>query len=62
MIRIETFPKRTLDVFYATFKNIAPVRVLMKIAQPKILPPGLPDNVLVQSWLPQVKILSKILI
>ena len=59
MVRIETFPKPILEAFYATFKNIAPVRVLMKIAKPEELPPGLPDNVMTQTWLSQIQVLSK---
>lgn len=58
MVRIETFPKETLDAFYAAFKNIAPVRVLMKIAKKGELPPGLPQNVKTYHWLPQVQILK----
>lgn len=59
MVRIETFPKADVEAFYATFKKIAPVRVLMKIAVPDELPPGIPSNVLTHTWLPQVKVLSK---
>lgn len=59
MIRIETFPKPMLEAFYRTFENIAPVRVLWKIAQPEELPLDLPNNVLTQTWLPQIQILSK---
>ena len=59
MVRIETFPKPVLDIFYNTFKKIAPVRVLMKIAKPEKLPPGLPSNVITYHWLPQVQVLSE---
>lgn len=58
MIRIETFPKRILDVFYKSFENIAPTRVLMKIPDPKELPPGMPKNVHISPWLPQLRILQ----
>ncbi|XP_023314407.1 uncharacterized protein LOC106648144 [Trichogramma pretiosum] len=58
MVRLETFPKPVIDAFYAMFKNIAPVRVLMKIAKPEELQPGLPSNVIVQTWLPQIKVLK----
>lgn len=61
MIRLETFPKHVLDAFYGAFKNISPVRVLMKIAKAIELPPGLPSNVITQSWLPQITVLSKIM-
>lgn len=50
--------KTFLDGFYATFKNIAPVRVLLKIAKPEVLPPGLPANVMTQSWFSQIQVLS----
>ena len=59
MVKIETFPIETLKAFYATFRNIAPVRVLMKIAKPEELPPGLPENVKTHHWLPQLQILSE---
>lgn len=58
MVRIETFPDSSLNALYATFKNIAPVRVLMKIAKPNELPPGLPSNVITQTWLSQEQILK----
>ncbi|XP_008210453.1 UDP-glucuronosyltransferase 2C1-like [Nasonia vitripennis] len=58
MIRIETFPDHMLDAFYKTFKNIAPVRVLLKIARPEELPAGMPSNVLTQSWIPQIQVLK----
>lgn len=62
MVRIETFPKNVLDAFYNTFKSIAPVRVLIKIAKVEDLPPGLPSNVMTQPWFSQVKVLSKLII
>ncbi|XP_033219242.1 UDP-glucuronosyltransferase 2B31-like [Belonocnema kinseyi] len=58
MVKIESFPKETLEIFYSTFKNIAPVRVLMKIAKPEELLPGLPENVKTYHWLPQIQILK----
>lgn len=58
MVKIESFPKETLEAFYSTFRNIAPVRVLMKIANPKELPADLPRNVKTHSWLPQIQILK----
>lgn len=58
MIRIETLPRNVLDAFYETLKNIAPVKVLLKIAKVEDLPPGLPSNVMTQPWFPQVKIFS----
>ncbi|XP_043467685.1 UDP-glycosyltransferase UGT5-like [Leptopilina heterotoma] len=58
MVRLETFPKKTLDIFYSSFKKISPVRVLMKIAKKEELPPGLPANVKTYHWLPQIQILK----
>ncbi|KAJ8680731.1 hypothetical protein QAD02_016518 [Eretmocerus hayati] len=58
MVRIETLPKYVLDALYASFKNISPVRVLMKIAKPEELPPNLPKNVMTQSWFSQVQVLK----
>ncbi|KAG8034235.1 hypothetical protein G9C98_001320, partial [Cotesia typhae] len=58
MVRIETFPAKTLAAFYETFKKIAPTRVLMKIADPSLLPAGLPKNVITSTWLPQVAVLK----
>ncbi|XP_050469962.1 UDP-glucosyltransferase 2-like isoform X2 [Bombus huntii] len=56
MVRIETFPKPLLETFYKVFERIAPVRVLMKVAQKKDLLPGLPKNVMIQSWFPQTTV------
>lgn len=56
MIRLETFPKPVLDAFYTVFEKIAPVRVLLKVAKKEELPPGLPKNVMVQPWFPQVTV------
>ncbi|XP_014220312.2 UDP-glucuronosyltransferase 1-3-like [Trichogramma pretiosum] len=58
MVQIETFPEHDIKELYASFKNIAPIRVVMKIAKPELLPPGLPSNVITHSWLPQVKVLK----
>lgn len=59
MVQIETLPADKLMAFYETFKKISPVRVLMKIAKPELLPPDLPKNVKTSSWLPQIAVLSK---
>ena len=56
MVRIETFPKPLLETFYKVFEKIAPVRVLMKVAKKEDLLPGLPKNVMIQSWFPQVSV------
>lgn len=58
MVRIETLPADKLKAFYETFENLSPVRVLMKIADPKLLPSNLPKNVKTSSWLPQVAVLK----
>ncbi|XP_014479946.1 PREDICTED: UDP-glucuronosyltransferase 2B15-like isoform X2 [Dinoponera quadriceps] len=58
MIRIETFSKEIIEIFYTSFKKIAPVRVLMKVAKKEDLLPGLPDNVMTQSWFPQNAVLK----
>lgn len=58
MVRIETFPKELMETFYKSFEAIAPVRVLMKIAKKEELLPGLPKNVMVQPWFPQMAVLK----
>ncbi|XP_011171057.2 UDP-glucosyltransferase 2 [Solenopsis invicta] len=58
MMMIETFPREFLKVLYASLGKIAPVRVLMKIPFPEKLPPGLPKNIYISSWLPQIMILK----
>lgn len=59
MVKIESFPMKLLNIFYNSLSKISPVRVLMKIAKPDELPPGLPKNVHVLPWVPQVKVLRK---
>jgi len=59
MVMIETFPRKILDVFYRSLGKIAPIRVLMKIPKPEKLPPGLPKNIYISTWIPQLKILSE---
>lgn len=59
MVKIESFPMNLLNIFYNSLSKISPIRVLMKIAKPDELPPGLPKNVHVLPWVPQVKVLSK---
>lgn len=58
MVLVESMPENTLKMIYASFAKIAPVRVLMKIADKAKLPPGLPQNVLTLSWIPQKPILG----
>ncbi|EZA57757.1 UDP-glucuronosyltransferase 1-9 [Ooceraea biroi] len=58
MVRIESFSKKLMQQMYRSFEKIAPVRVLMKIAKKEDLPPGLPKNVMTQSWFPQMSVLK----
>ncbi|KAL2748506.1 UDP-glucosyltransferase 2-like [Vespula maculifrons] len=58
MVRIETFSKELMEAFYKAFEKIAPVRVLMKVAKKEELLPGLPKNVMTQSWFSQIPILK----
>ncbi|XP_033228018.1 UDP-glucuronosyltransferase 2B31-like [Belonocnema kinseyi] len=58
MACIETLPEEILLAFYKCFKKISPMRVLMKIADKTKLLPGLPDNVLTTSWIPQIPVLK----
>ncbi|XP_026669813.1 UDP-glucuronosyltransferase 2B15-like, partial [Ceratina calcarata] len=58
MVKIESMPRHYLEIFYKSLANIAPIRVLLKIAKPDELPPGLSSNVHVLTWLPQVKVLK----
>lgn len=59
MVNIETFPKKTMQAFYSTFRRLAPAQVLMKVANKDALLPGLPENVITSSWIPQVAILCE---
>lgn len=61
MVLIETFPLEFLNILYSSFSKIAPVRVLMKVPNPDKLPPGLPKNIYMSSWMPQIKVLSTLL-
>ncbi|KAG7207212.1 hypothetical protein KM043_008890 [Ampulex compressa] len=58
MVRIETFPEPVVRRFYKAFENIAPVRILMKVAKKEDLLPGLPKNVMTQTWFPQISVLE----
>lgn len=59
MVTIETFPREFLNILYASLGKIAPIRVLMKIPNPEKLPSGLPENIYMSPWMPQIKILSE---
>lgn len=58
MVKIESFPAHHLKIFYNSLGKIAPVRVLMKIPEPSLLPPGLPKNIHILPWIPQVEVLK----
>ncbi|EFN60313.1 UDP-glucuronosyltransferase 2B15 [Camponotus floridanus] len=58
MVMIETFPREFLNILYASLSKIAPIRVLMKIPNPEKLPPGVPKNIYMSPWMPQIKILK----
>lgn len=58
MVKIESFPAKHLKIFYNSLGKIAPVRVLMKVAEPSALPPGLPKNIYSLPWIPQVEVLK----
>ncbi|KOX67540.1 UDP-glucuronosyltransferase 1-6 [Melipona quadrifasciata] len=58
LLNIESLPRDTLLGLYASFGKISPIRVLMRIANATKLPPGLPDNVVVSSWIPQISVLK----
>lgn len=59
MVIIESFPRHVLEIFYKSMSKISPVRVFMKISNPKKLPPGLPENIRTFEWIPQLQVLSK---
>ncbi|KAF7987446.1 hypothetical protein HCN44_003208 [Aphidius gifuensis] len=54
----ESFPLSTIQAFYKSFAKLAPIRILMKVKQPERLPPGLPDNVKIFTWISQPKVLK----
>ncbi|KZC13028.1 UDP-glucuronosyltransferase 1-6 [Dufourea novaeangliae] len=58
LTNIETLPRDTLLDLYASFAKVTPVKVLMRCANASKLPPGLPSNVLIKPWFPQVPILG----
>ena len=60
MVTIETLPEEIIKVFYKSLGKISPIRVLIKIPNPKLLPPGFPTNWRTFKWASQIKVLSKI--
>ncbi|XP_046616572.1 UDP-glucosyltransferase 2-like [Neodiprion virginianus] len=57
MLKIESFSGETLRALYKSLGKLAPVRVLMKVAKPDELPVGLPSNVMIRPWIPQLAVL-----
>ncbi|XP_039309137.1 UDP-glucosyltransferase 2 [Solenopsis invicta] len=57
MVTIETFPHEFLRILYASLGKIAPVRVLIKVTAPEKLPSGLPENIHISPWMPQLMVL-----
>ncbi|EFN81910.1 UDP-glucuronosyltransferase 2C1 [Harpegnathos saltator] len=57
LVNIETMPNSSLLGLYESFRKIAPIKVLMKIANKDLLPPGLPSNVVTLPWIPQMAVL-----
>lgn len=62
MVLIETFPENIIKTLYESFSKIAPIRVLMKVPNPELLPPGLPKNVITHPWMPQQAVLGTIIL
>ncbi|KAJ8676539.1 hypothetical protein QAD02_012326 [Eretmocerus hayati] len=58
MVLIETLPHELLSDFYRAFKNLSPMRVLIKIANSTKLPAGLPENVKTLPWITQQPVLA----
>ncbi|CAB0039905.1 unnamed protein product [Trichogramma brassicae] len=58
LMALETLPRDILDNFYEAFEAVAPVRVIMKVADRELLPSDVPKNVLTATWLPQQQILQ----
>ncbi|XP_044019341.1 uncharacterized protein LOC122859724 [Aphidius gifuensis] len=58
MVVTESFPLSIIEAFYKSFAKLAPLRVLMKVKRPERLPPGLPSNVKIFSWISQPKVLN----
>lgn len=58
MVLIETLQENSLLSIYQVFSKISPMRVLMKIVDKKKLPSGIPKNIRISSWIPQIPVLS----
>lgn len=59
LVIVESMKEDIILGMYKAFEKIAPTRVLVKIADPSKLPPGLPKNVKTLPWIPQIPVLSK---
>ncbi|KAK0175126.1 hypothetical protein PV327_008905 [Microctonus hyperodae] len=58
MVTIESFPKQTIKNLYNSFRKISPIRIFMKVPQPKLLLPGLPKNIRTFVWTSQLKVMK----
>ncbi|XP_048509527.1 UDP-glucosyltransferase 2-like isoform X2 [Athalia rosae] len=58
MVKIESFSEETIAALYASLRKLSPIRALVKIAEPELLLPGLPSNVMTSPWIPQVAVLK----
>lgn len=58
MVNIETMPDEVIKGLYKAFEKIAPINVLMKVANKEKLLPGQPKNLITSSWIPQVPVLG----
>ncbi|KAF7988260.1 hypothetical protein HCN44_007792 [Aphidius gifuensis] len=54
----ESFPLSTIQAFYKSFAKLAPLRILMRVKRPERLPPGLPENIKIFTWISQPKVLK----
>lgn len=59
---LESFPNETVSSIYSSFAKFAPIRFLIKTTEGKSLPPGLPKNAKTMTWIPQIAVLSILLI
>lgn len=59
LLNIETLPLDTLLGLYAPFAKVSPIRVLMRVTNAAKLSPGLSDNVMIRSWVPQMSVLGE---
>lgn len=60
-VPLESLPKETILSIYSSFAKLAPIRILMKVTRDN-LPSGLPENVITMEWIPQIAVLSIIVL